>query len=120
MTGNLATQDAHVLQILANAGAIFHARTTQPQTIMHLETSSNSYGTTTCPYNSELSAGGSSGGEGSLGSLRGSILGVGSDVGGRVLHGHQRDLSDFQQAEFALQRLIRVSMGCIIDLPHSY
>lgn len=80
---NFATQDAHVLQILENAGAVFHARTTQPQTIMHLETSSNFYGTTTNPYNSDLTSGGSSGGEGSLGGLGGSILGVGSDVGGK-------------------------------------
>lgn len=80
---NLAIQDAHIIQILENAGAVFHARTTQPQTIMHLETSSNLYGTTTSPYNSELTSGGSSGGEGSLGALGGSVLGIGSDVGGK-------------------------------------
>ena len=49
---------------------------------MHLETSSNLYGVTVSPYHKELSAGGSSGGEGALGGLRGSVLGVGSDIGG--------------------------------------
>lgn len=83
MWDNVATRDAHVLQILENAGAVFHARTTQPQTMMHLETSSNLYGTTTSPYNSDLTSGGSSGGEGALGGLGGSVLGVGSDVGGK-------------------------------------
>jgi Asp-tRNA(Asn)/Glu-tRNA(Gln) amidotransferase A subunit family amidase len=32
------------LQILWNAGAVFYARTTQPQSLMHLDTSSNIYG----------------------------------------------------------------------------
>jgi amidase len=42
--GNVADADAYILQILWNAGAVFHARTTQPQTLMHLETSTNLYG----------------------------------------------------------------------------
>ncbi|KAF2754925.1 amidase [Pseudovirgaria hyperparasitica] len=80
----VATEDAHVLQILHNAGAIFHARTAEPQTMMHLETSSNLYGRTVNPYNSDLSSGGSSGGEGALGGLGGTVLGLGSDVGGSI------------------------------------
>lgn len=42
--GNVPTEDAHILQILWNSGAVFYVRTTQPQTLMHLETSSNLYG----------------------------------------------------------------------------
>ena len=49
---------------------------------MHLETSSNLYGTTVNPFQRDLTAGGSSGGEGALLGLRGSCLGVGSDIGG--------------------------------------
>lgn len=41
MTGQ---EDAHILQILWEAGAVFYVRTTQPQSLMHLETSSNLYG----------------------------------------------------------------------------
>lgn len=78
----VATEDAHVLKILWDAGAVFFARTTQPQTMMHLETHSNLYGVTVNPYNRNLSAGGSSGGEGALVAMRGSVLGVGSDIGG--------------------------------------
>lgn len=42
--GRVAEADAHILEILWRAGAVFYARTTQPQTLMHLETSSNIYG----------------------------------------------------------------------------
>lgn len=57
-----------------NEGCVFFARTTQPQTIMHLETESNVYGRTFNPYNSDLTSGGSSGGESALIGMRGSIL----------------------------------------------
>ena len=76
--------DAHVLKILWNAGCVFHARTTQPQTLMHLETSSNFYGATVNPFNNQLTCGGSSGGEGALVALRGSCLGLGTDIGGSI------------------------------------
>lgn len=49
---------------------------------MHLETSSNLYNETVNPFNRTLTAGGSSGGEGALIGLRGSALGIGSDIGG--------------------------------------
>ncbi|KAK5634070.1 hypothetical protein RRF57_009784 [Xylaria bambusicola] len=75
--GRVAEEDAHILQILWAAGAVFYVRTTQPQTLMHLETSNNLYGTTVNPYNTTLTAGGSSGGEGAIITLRGSILGIG-------------------------------------------
>lgn len=81
---NKAEEDAHILKILWNAGAVFFARTTQPQTLMHLETSSNLYGVTVNPFNRVLSSGGSSGGEGALLGLRGSCLGIGTDIGGSI------------------------------------
>ncbi|KAI4204767.1 MAG: hypothetical protein LQ348_001242 [Seirophora lacunosa] len=76
--------DANVLKILWQAGCVFYARTTQPQTLMHLETSNNLYGVTVNPFNRGLTPGGSSGGEGALLGLRGSCLGIGSDIGGSV------------------------------------
>ncbi|UKZ71116.1 uncharacterized protein TrAtP1_012079 [Trichoderma atroviride] len=77
--------DALVVQILTRAGAIVHARTTEPQSMMQLECASNLYGVTTNPYSNILmSSGGSSGGEAALIALRGSVLGVGSDVGGSI------------------------------------
>ncbi|CAO2649299.1 Nn.00g066840.m01.CDS01 [Neocucurbitaria sp. VM-36] len=80
----IAKEDAHILQVLRDAGAVFHCRTTIPQTMMHLETDSNLYGLTTNPHNRNLTSGGSSGGEGAIIALRGSCLGIGSDVGGSI------------------------------------
>lgn len=76
--------NAYILKILWRAGSVFHARTTLPQLIMHTESSTNLYGVTTNPYNRQLTAGGSSGGEGALLGLRGSCLGIGSDIGGSI------------------------------------
>ena len=48
---------------------------------MHLETSSGFYGETVCPFNRRLTSGGSSGGEGALLGMRGSCMGIGTDIG---------------------------------------
>ncbi|KAI9656081.1 MAG: hypothetical protein M1821_005142 [Bathelium mastoideum] len=102
----IAPDDATVLKVLYNAGCVFYARTTEPQTLanapdlwdrsrlnsslalitsqMHLETSSNLYGETVNPYNTQLTSGGSSGGEGALLALRGSSIGIGSDIVGSI------------------------------------
>ncbi|RDW76672.1 Acetamidase [Aspergillus mulundensis] len=69
---------------LWDEGCVFFARTTQPQTIMHLETNSNVYGRTVNPYNRLLTPGGSSGGEAALIGMRGSVLGIGGDIGGSI------------------------------------
>jgi hypothetical protein len=118
--GKVAEEDAHVLQILWNAGAVFHARTTQPQGMMHLETDSNLYGVTVTPYNTDLSAGGSSGGEGALVAARGSCLGIGSDIGGDQIHFYFIffcKLTFVYQAAFDVQLAITVYMAS--SQPHS-
>ncbi|OCK79572.1 putative glutamyl-tRNA amidotransferase subunit A [Lepidopterella palustris CBS 459.81] len=81
---NTSPSNAHILDILLAAGAVLYVRTTQPQTLMHLETSSNYYGATVNPFNRALTSGGSSGGEGALVGLRGSCLGIGTDIGGSI------------------------------------
>ncbi|KAK6527377.1 hypothetical protein TWF281_010557 [Arthrobotrys megalospora] len=82
--GTIASMDNALVKILMDAGAIVHARTTQPQTLMQLETSNNLYGITVNPYNRNLTSGGSSGGEGALQGIRGSSFGLGSDIGGSI------------------------------------
>ena len=52
---------------------------------MHsFETSNDVYGKTCNPYNLSRISGGSSGGESALIASKGSILGVGNDIGGSV------------------------------------
>jgi amidase len=51
---------------------------------MALETKSTLYGRTLNPYNTELTCGGSSGGEAALIAMRGSVLGLGGDIAGSI------------------------------------
>ncbi|OQE39199.1 hypothetical protein PENCOP_c007G07661 [Penicillium coprophilum] len=80
----VTTEDALLLQLLSKAGAIFHVRTNQPQSLMHLCCSNNITGTTMNPLNRTLSPGGSSGGEGASMGFRCAPLGIGSDIGGSI------------------------------------
>jgi amidase len=54
------------------------------------ETYNNVFGRTLNPYNLSLTSGGSSGGEGALIAMRGSPLGVGTDIGGSVKYASRR------------------------------
>ncbi|KIW34122.1 uncharacterized protein PV07_00918 [Cladophialophora immunda] len=81
---NKSDQDAAIIEILRNAGAVFYVRTTMPQTGMFLETWSNLWGRTVNPYNTAFSAGGSSGGDGSLVAMRGAPFCPSTDIGGSI------------------------------------
>ncbi|KAL2005110.1 hypothetical protein VTN00DRAFT_2960 [Thermoascus crustaceus] len=80
----MSQEDALIVKLFREAGAVFHVKTTNPQTLMSLETQSNLYGRTLNPHNTDLSPGGSSGGEGALIAMRGSLLGIGTDIGGSI------------------------------------
>ncbi|KDQ63721.1 hypothetical protein JAAARDRAFT_120627 [Jaapia argillacea MUCL 33604] len=80
--GVIAEDDAAMVKILRDSGAIPYVRTNVPQTLMWTETHNNVFGRTVNPYNRSLTPGGSSGGEAALLAMRGSILGIGTDVGG--------------------------------------
>ncbi|KAF5388559.1 hypothetical protein D9757_004595 [Collybiopsis confluens] len=82
--GQFAERNAVVADILEEAGAILFVKTNIPQTLMWPETFNHVFGRTSNPYNRSLTCGGSSGGEGTLVAMRGSPLGVGSDIGGSV------------------------------------
>jgi len=81
---HVASDDAFILQLLQQAGCVLYVRTTEPQCLMHLETANNLYGVTVNPYNRTLTSGGSSGGEGALIALKGSPMGIGTDIGGSI------------------------------------
>ncbi|KAF5228926.1 hypothetical protein FAUST_10725 [Fusarium austroamericanum] len=69
---------------LCEAGAVFYCKTNVPQFLMSGECNNLLYGRTVSADNTTLSAGGSSGGEGSLISLGGSPLGIGTDIAGSI------------------------------------
>jgi amidase len=75
---------SQVVDELLMQGAVIYCKTSLPQTLMCGETINNIIGQTLNPVNQKLSCGGSSGGEGALQALRGSSIGLGTDVGGSV------------------------------------
>lgn len=79
-----ATVNSTLVDILIDAGAVLYCKTNIPLTLMALDSHNNVYGRTLNPADRRLTAGGSSGGEGALLGIRGSILGIGTDVGGSI------------------------------------
>ena len=75
---------AALAQMLLELGAILYCKTNIPQTLMTGDSHNYVFGRTLNPHKLKLGAGGSSGGEGSLVAFRGSILGVGTDIGGSI------------------------------------
>lgn len=70
--------------MLLDLGAVLHCKTNLPQSIMTGDSDNNVFGRTLNPRNKLLTAGGSTGGEGVLLALRGSIFGVGTDIAGSI------------------------------------
>ena len=73
-----------LVDILLDLGAILYCKTNIPQTMMTGDSHNNVFGRVLNPHKLKLGAGGSSGGEGALVAMRGSVLGVGTDIGGSV------------------------------------
>ncbi|KAL5592810.1 hypothetical protein FOBRF1_013118 [Fusarium oxysporum] len=73
-----------IVDLLFDAGAIFYCKTNVPQAQLSADSDNNIYGRTLNPHKTQLTAGGSTGGEGALIAFRGSILGVGTDIAGSV------------------------------------
>ncbi|KZT24712.1 general amidase [Neolentinus lepideus HHB14362 ss-1] len=82
--GKVADSDSVLTQILYECGAVPFVRTNVCQTLSWGETFNHVFGRTTNPWNRYLTAGGSSGGEGALVAMKGSPIGVGTDIGGSV------------------------------------
>ncbi|KWU46948.1 amidase [Rhodotorula sp. JG-1b] len=82
--GRISERDSALAALLRDSGAVFHCRTNVPQTLMIGETFNHLFGRTVNPHCRKLIPGGSSGGEGALIAMKGSILGVGTDIGGSV------------------------------------
>ncbi|KIK90589.1 hypothetical protein PAXRUDRAFT_831564 [Paxillus rubicundulus Ve08.2h10] len=79
-----ATSSAAIVRLLRDAGALMHVKTTTPPGMLGLETSSDLFGRTSNPYNSKFVSGASTGGGGALLASRGSVIEIGTDIGGSV------------------------------------
>ena len=77
-----STTNSAVVDILFNAGAVFYVKTNLPQTMMTADSHNNIFGRTLNPHNLTHTAGGSTGGEGALIAMKGSVLGVATDIAG--------------------------------------
>ncbi len=78
------TKSACLAELLQSLGAILYCKTNVPQTMMTADSDNNVFGRTLNPHNTALTAGGSTGGEGALIALRGSIAGIGTDIAGSI------------------------------------
>lgn len=76
--------NSQLVSELLSLEAVLYWKTSLPQTLLLGETVNNLIGQTLNPNNQNLSCGGSSGGEGALQALRGSVVGFGTDIGGSV------------------------------------
>ncbi|KAF4624347.1 hypothetical protein G7Y89_g13825 [Cudoniella acicularis] len=84
LADNPVKENSLLVDILLKQGAVLYCKTNIPQTLMALDSDNNLFGRVLNPRDRRLTAGGSSGGEGALIAMRGSVLGVGTDVGGSI------------------------------------
>ncbi|XP_034533141.1 fatty-acid amide hydrolase 2-B [Notolabrus celidotus] len=80
----VATVDSPPVAWLKRAGAIPIGVTNTPELCMWGESHNHLYGITNNPYDLSRTAGGSSGGEGSILGGAGSVIGIGSDIAGSI------------------------------------
>ncbi|KAI5781302.1 acetamidase [Geopyxis carbonaria] len=79
-----ARDDAPIIRLLKDAGAVPFVKTNVPITLLSFESTNDVFGRTDNPHVPGFSPGGSSGGEGALIALGGSRIGIGTDVAGSV------------------------------------
>ncbi|THV64803.1 acetamidase [Aureobasidium pullulans] len=79
-----ATYNTVLVDVLLKAGAVLYVKTNVPTAMMIAESVNNTFGRTVNPLNRKLTSGGSSGGESALIAFGGSVLGVGTDIGGSL------------------------------------
>lgn len=82
--GSPATYNSALVELLTRAGAVLYVKTNVPTAMMIAETVNNVFDRTVNPLNRKLTSGGSSGGESALIAFGGSVLGVGTDIGGSL------------------------------------
>ena len=82
--GHPWSDDSLVVRLLRRQGALVYCKTNVPQTLISFECSNPLFGVTRHLLSPAHTAGGSSGGEAALIAGGGSVLGLGTDIGGSV------------------------------------
>ncbi|KAI4620720.1 uncharacterized protein J4E87_007048 [Alternaria ethzedia] len=77
-----SASNSSLITLLHTLGAVFYVKTNLPQTMMTADSHNNIFGRTLNPLKLSHTAGGSTGGEGALLAMKGSVLGVATDVAG--------------------------------------
>ncbi|KAK4550339.1 hypothetical protein LTR36_003306 [Oleoguttula mirabilis] len=80
----VAEDDGALPQILLALGTVLYVKTNIPQSLMTADSDNNVFGRCLNPNKLLLTAGGSSGGEGALLAMKGSPIGVGTDIAGSI------------------------------------
>jgi len=81
---NESNVDCPTIKLIKSLGGVPFCKTNVPQVMYSLQCSNPIYGATSNPHMSGRECGGSSGGEGALIGGGGSVLGLGSDIGGSL------------------------------------
>ncbi|KAJ5367489.1 hypothetical protein N7541_001430 [Penicillium brevicompactum] len=84
LTNKPATSNSSIVQLLESMGAVLYVKTNIPQSLMMADSYNHVFGQSVNAFNHTLISGGSSGGEGALVGAGGSILGIGTDIGGSI------------------------------------
>ncbi|KAH8695242.1 putative acetamidase [Talaromyces proteolyticus] len=84
LTNKPASQDGNAATTLRRLGAVLYVKTNVPQSMMMSDSYNHVFGQCVSPLNRNFISGGSSGGEGALVAGKGSILGIGTDIGGSI------------------------------------
>ncbi|KAJ5086509.1 hypothetical protein NUU61_007816 [Penicillium alfredii] len=84
LVGKPAVEDGPTTQVIRRLGGILYVKSSIPQSMMMSDCYNHLFGQCVNTVNTRFISGGSSGGESSLVSAQGSIVGIGSDLGGSV------------------------------------
>ena len=77
-----AASNSALVTVLYSLGAVFYCKTNLPQAMMTADSHNNIFGRVLNPTKLSHTAGGSTGGEGALLAMKGSVMGVAPDVAG--------------------------------------
>ncbi|CAG7923647.1 unnamed protein product [Penicillium olsonii] len=84
LIGKPSKQNCFLIDILIAQGAVPYVKTNVSQSLMMTDSYNHVFKQSLHSHNTAFTSGGSSGGEGALVGCRGSVLGIGTDIGGSV------------------------------------